>query len=164
MTNFSFKCVQCGKEGYVIVRFIQGKKLQQICYCKEHAQEAELLNFKIGYQLIEGNDYLQSQIEQQTLTSETCCPDCNRCLSDILKEGKVGCRNCYKIFKKDLQEHWPHPYLGGQIPSQSNRKEVLGLRIKYFKEQEKIFAECNEFIMAASYNRMVHNAQAAARK
>lgn len=70
--------------------------------CEECAKDA-------GYSSI-GNGTLSSMLaslfgeglQKSSAINETKCPKCNATFSQIAKNGKVGCSECYKTFKSDL--------------------------------------------------------------
>ncbi len=62
-----------------------------------------------GYSSI-GNGTLSSMLASlfgeglhtKNISNETRCPKCDATFSEIAKNGKVGCSECYKTFKSDL--------------------------------------------------------------
>ena len=69
------------------------------------------------------------------------CPVCGRTYSDFRRDGKLGCSECYKVFRgpvtETLRQIHPSTVHVGKIPSKSG--EELKLKRKYETLKQELF-------------------------
>ncbi|MCD8180838.1 MAG: UvrB/UvrC motif-containing protein [Firmicutes bacterium] len=84
-----------------------------------------------------------------TVKEEKKCPVCGRTYSDFRRTGKLGCSECYKVFRSGVSEtlRGIHPSIvhTGKIPSKSG--EELKLKRKY----ESLKAELSAAVKNEDY-------------
>ena len=80
--------------------------------------------------LFDGFDWF---MQPTTYKEEKKCPVCGRTYSDFRRDGKLGCSECYKVFRgpvtETLRQIHPSTVHVGKIPSKSG--EELKLKRKY---------------------------------
>lgn len=77
-----------------------------------------------------------------TVKEEKKCPVCGHTYSDFRRTGKIGCSECYKVFRSSIAETLrriqPSTTHTGKIPSKSG--EELKLRRKYETLKQELSA------------------------
>lgn len=67
------------------------------------------------------------------------CPKCNMTYSGLQKSGKLGCSECYKIFKEPIRETVKHVHQNslhnGKIPSKCAGELKLKRRYEQLKRE-----------------------------
>jgi|YelNatPaOPRAMG01_1025707.scaffolds.fasta_scaffold00401_20 protein arginine kinase activator len=89
-------CQNCGKnpvELFIEIHSLEGK--EKIALCREC--------FKDYYSHLL-NKTLRQIIEKTIFGEEKTCPYCGKDLDEIKEEKKVGCVNCFKFFKEEIEE------------------------------------------------------------
>ena len=87
--------------------------------------------------LFDGFDWF---MQPTTYKEEKKCPVCGRTYSDFRRDGKLGCSECYKVFRgpvtETLRQIHPSTVHVGKIPSKSG--EELKLKRKNFRRRLKM--------------------------
>ena len=98
--------------------------------------------------LFDGFDWF---MQPTTYKEEKKCPVCGRTYSDFRRDGKLGCSECYKVFRgpvtETLRQIHPSTVHVGKIPSKSG--EELKLKRKYETLKQELYYSEKE------YNEMV---------
>ena len=89
--------------------------------------------------LFDGFDWF---MQPTTYKEEKKCPVCGRTYSDFRRDGKLGCSECYKVFRgpvtETLRQIHPSTVHVGKIPSKSG--EELKLKRKYETLKQELSA------------------------
>lgn len=84
-----------------------------------------------------------------TVKEEKKCPVCGHTYSDFMRTGKIGCGECYSIFRapisQTLAKIHPNTIHTGKIPSKSGEK----LRVK--RKYESLKAELSQAVKNEDY-------------
>lgn len=91
--------------------------------------------------------------EKLFFDEELCCENCNTRLSDLTETGYIGCKNCYKVFGKELvqmiynfhhstEHHGKRPdYALTKAKKQKEIEELLKAQAKASAEEDYILAQ-----------------------
>jgi protein arginine kinase activator len=81
------------------------------------------------------------------------CPNCEATYAEISKYGKVGCPNCYEVFRDELASliasvHGTTSHTG-KVPARHRAKKERDLRLKDLKEQLQAAIQSEAYEKAA---------------
>ena len=131
----NLKCSVCNKDANVHLTQIINSKVHKIDLCESCAQKKGVTD-PAGFSLADlftkpsptsGDDKLQLQ-----------CPKCRLSTADFRRTGRLGCVECYDVFKplvlpmlKDMHEGTSHK---GKIPTVALSRQANQLQLKKLKD------------------------------
>lgn len=145
------KCEICGDQDAIIhVQQIIGNEIIDLHLCGECAGEKGISanNDKIELSLANLFDGLLATRESGKRRTENAeCPECGTKLKDLRKKGRVGCTECYSVFRREINRYLENMSGSarhtGKIPKQLLRfkkilidREVLKNRLKDAVDRE----------------------------
>lgn len=151
------KCQKCGINEATthMTKIINGDK-QEYHLCGKCAKEAGLSNFAnmdfgIGNFLsgIFGSNKKSSELGPEILKGESVCPTCGLLVEEFLEGGKLGCSDCYDVFKGRLvrplrQIHGTCEHVG-KVPSR------MGGELKKSRQLANLESELNRAVMKQDF-------------
>lgn len=150
-------CEKCG-QNEATVKFVQieNNKRTELHLCRNCAEG--YANFTIGFDL---QNVLSSMFQHGVLPSTPSqsqvskqCPTCGLTISDIQKNGRLGCSTCYQVFQDELNSvlRKLHGSINhtGKVPARSYPKVRLARQIE---EARKQLAEC---VRTENYEQAAH--------
>lgn len=158
-------CDKCKKNEAKInlVKIINGEK-QQIWLCEECARNISNIPFLssipdgAGFPFQEILNGLLTGVENARPKSKKekikpVCPTCGLTYDEFNKTKKVGCSDCYAVFKDPIKAiiknvHGEKNYKG-RIPKRAHREFLQRDRLKNLKQQLQILIEEEEYEKAA---------------
>ncbi len=154
------KCQKCQVREATnhITEMINGQK-QELHLCAEcAAQSAEFQSMKAGFDFGIG-DFLGGIFggKQKNLGSETSiknsmiCPVCGMPFEDFLRKGRLGCGECYSVFRSRLERplrqiHGTCEHIG-KIPAR------IGGALQRDRQLSKLEAELNAAVLKQEFER-----------
>lgn len=156
-------CEKCKKNEAKInlVKIINGEK-QQIWLCEECAKNISNIPFLssipdgAGFPFQEVINGLLTGVENSAPKKEIekkVCPVCGLTLEELKKTKKVGCSNCYIVFKepikaiiKNVTKEGKHI---GRIPNRTQKEFLQRDKLKNLKQKLQILIEKEEYEEAA---------------
>ena len=126
-------CDMCHKnEAIIYVEQTNRLGVKKINLCRECAvacgisPESQEINQQIGSLFMQ----LQQDRKDQLLKNDRACPVCGRLRSEIILTGKLGCPECYSIFKTETLEYLKArkvsaPYTGTMPSRIANFRSLL---------------------------------------
>ncbi len=98
---------------------------------------------------------LMKDRRDQLVKNDRACPVCGRLRSEILLTGKLGCPECYSIFKSEVKEYFAEkkilaPYSGSLPRRLANFRSVLTDRI-WVREKLDAAVKSEDYEKAAFY-------------
>lgn len=148
-------CQNCNKkQANTHIKKIVNGKLEEIFLCSECAENMGYKNFLSG---ISGdfNSFFNSLGDMKILSTETVrCDCCGASYDEIAKTGKVGCANCYTIFKNKIipsiiRIHGNTTHTG-KVTSSVSPAIKMKNTINQLKEELNKAVELQEFEKAAN--------------
>lgn len=100
-------CENC-KKNKATVQFTQiiNKQKTKIFLCEDCAKSSVQFDFEFGLGNLLypfGSEFGSSEVKLiDTVNQDLVCPKCKMRFSDFKKLGKLGCENCYIVFKERL--------------------------------------------------------------
>lgn len=156
-------CEKCKKNEARInlVKIVNGEK-QQIWLCEECAKNISNIPFlssipegagfpfqEVLNGLLTGVENAQNNVKEE----KPVCPTCGLTYDDFKKTKKVGCSNCYFVFKKSIKSiikntsgEKTHK---GRIPKRIQNEFYQRDRLKHLKQQLQILVSDEEYEKAA---------------
>jgi len=100
----------------------------------------------------------------QTLPGEKTCPGCNSTYADILKDGKVGCPECYSAFSSELSRmirsiHGTTAHTGA-IPARHRARQEREEHVKQLRKDLQEAIKKEDFESAARLRDEIRAAEA----
>ncbi len=94
-------CESCGKKvATTYLKMVVGGRLKEYHLCADCAREKGYEDFLESWGL---GSLLTGLIGKQERARDTlCCEKCGSTFEEISKTGKVGCANCYSVFREKL--------------------------------------------------------------
>ena len=164
-------CKRCGKNNAEIYykQTVNGNT-QEYALCSKCAEELKKegkLNIKIP-SLFDDFDFgfgtdgifgmnnmfgLPHDTRKAQITEKKKCTLCSSTFDDLVKNGKVGCAECYKVFADELQRsvesiHGKAKYIGKK-PKKFKAKDTKQDKLKALKNEMKAAVKAQEFEKAA---------------
>ncbi len=149
------KCQKCNEReaNTHIQKIVNGKKTEYFLCSKCAAESGELkMSFDgdfddfFGGFFGKGGNYIQSPADKT-------CGVCNMKLSEFLKQGKLGCSNCYSEFSsflsKPLKQIHGQSTHTGKIPKRGEKEISREAKIRRLKTELDTAVSNQEFEMAA---------------
>lgn len=101
---------------------------------------------------------------QKMISTQKKCTDCGYTYADISKKGKVGCPNCYTVFKDELMPllrsiHGTTTH-SGTIPARHRAKQERNERLKLLKKQLQEAIQKEDYENAATLRDEIRQLQA----
>ena len=100
------RCEICGEQNAVIqIQQINGSEIISLQLCEKCAesrntpQEDNLVDFSLSRLL---NGLVKENSEKNTEVEKKTCVSCGKTLSEFKKDGRLGCFECRKVFKKEI--------------------------------------------------------------
>lgn len=130
----NLKCNICNKEASVHLTQIINNKVHKVDLCESCAQKKGVTDpegFSLTELLSKASQTIESG-EQQLM-----CPSCGMETSDFRRTGRLGCANCYDVFKQILLPVLEDMHTGvfhkGKVPTvalnrQSNQQRLRKLQ------------------------------------
>ena len=153
------KCEKCGKFDATVkyIEIINGKKTQQNL-CKNCADnngsifsEPEIFDF--GFDSFFQSFLNSPNHKAATSSPYTLCKTCGSSISDIQKNGRLGCNDCYRTFReyllKPLKEIHGSTHHTGKIPKHSGKKLQTASEIEKLKNELDAAVTEQNFELAA---------------
>jgi len=153
-------CEDCGKEEATVklTQIIKNQKTE-INLCLDCAKKKGWKNPLEGFPLAE---FLASMVqlgEAKKIEGETAkeaqikCPVCGITFVDFAKQGRLGCGNCYKVFREQIQDllrkiHGSDVHRG-KIPSTVGEMAVILQEERKLQEKLKKAISEEDFELAA---------------
>lgn len=142
-------CEKCNKNNAtsIITNTINGKTTT-VNLCAECA-------FKVGYSNIFGEFSLNHIIPdlERAMDFEVHCSKCNSTFGEILSNGKLGCSECYSIFKNELipaiEDIHGKAYHVGKRPNKYQQNENIEDIILQLKQKIEQAIKTEDFEQAA---------------
>lgn len=99
-------CEKCNKNpaSVHITKIVNGKKTE-LHLCSECAKSEQAMgDFLNPYGILKNIMDIESEFSPNagTFLTQTQCPVCQQTLNDFERSGKVGCSNCYTVFRDEL--------------------------------------------------------------
>lgn len=146
-------CDKCGVNQATVqyVQVINGDKTE-LHLCKDCAAEMGIgapnvdipFSMPIGFSnifdnLFDGGTRPISELNQVNLS----CPKCGTTFNEFLKNGAIGCSECYKAFEKEFSKiikrtHGTDKYIGKKYTKKKNTEEASKEAVKPEKEDSKL--------------------------
>ncbi len=103
---------------------------------------------------------LQRDRRDQFLKNDRACPVCGRLRSEIILTGKLGCPECYSIFKSEINEFLSArkitaPYTGTMPNRLANFRSILTDRVDIRDKLDKAIKD-EDYEKAAFYRDYLH--------
>ncbi len=113
--GLKIKCDLCGSNATIFVSSVLSNRVKYNCFCDSCANCSELLDSE-GYGLIDSG-----KINSLHLRSSIKCEQCGISTVEFEKTIKLGCHNCYDVFKDILEPLLSRIHSGsthmGKIPN-----------------------------------------------
>ena len=150
------QCDVCGKkEATVHLTEIINDKVTKLHICEQCAKEkgAEMEEHFGLNDLLAGLTDLGSGIETE-LVGAVKCPSCGFTYADFKKMGRLGCSECYEVFKKQLEPllkkiHGANRHIG-KVPLRAGKTAQDTQTLHQMKIQLDKAIQAEEFEKAAS--------------
>ena len=160
-------CQKCNlKEANTYVKRIINGKVSEYHLCNECAEKMGYSNmmstgFKDFSNLLGG---LFGEPSNDSLMQIKRCPCCGNSISDIINSGKVGCAECYSVFKRELMPsikkihgNTVHCGKGSTVKSSDSKRNDTDLIIKDLKQKLADAVEKQQFELAAQLRDRINN-------
>ena len=155
-------CQNCGKYEATthIKRVVNGDTTEMhLCAdCAQHLGYGDMFSgFGLSFDDFFGG-FLEDTFQKIPAPGEDRCPKCGNSFGDIVRSGKVGCSECYKLFYDKLlpsiqRIHGRIKHSGKQIPVKTQSKKIEEIEkedpVEAMKAQLKDAVEKQEFERAA---------------
>jgi protein arginine kinase activator len=150
------KCEICGlKDAVIHIRQIQKDLVHELHVCEDCAQEkgltreedSELPIANLLSGLLEGKD-----VTGGTEAKEV-CPTCGMKASEFRKQGKLGCKDCFVAFEKDVRaivsQMAARPRHTGKLPRTLVVEHAAEVRGEEIREELRQAVEREDYEQAA---------------
>lgn len=154
------KCQRCNKNeaNTHITKIINGVKTElYLCHqCAE--QSGEMTDFGLGFDkefdsffsgFFGGGQLGESM--SHSLPAQKKCPLCGSVLNEVMKQGKLGCSECYKTFAEQLLR--PLKQIHGNTRHTGKIPARCGGSIKRVAEIESLQSELNRAVMEQNFEK-----------
>lgn len=151
-------CEKCGKnEANVKIVQIENNKRTELHLCQECAQDHP--GFSLGFDL---ENILSSMFQHGALAGKIGqakslkqCSTCGSTLTDIQKKGRLGCSDCYQVFRDELHPVFRrlHGSTGhtGKVPARTHPKARKGRKIESLRRRLEECIRLEKYEQAAVY-------------
>ena len=94
-----------------------------------------------------------------TVKEEKKCPVCGHTYSDFRRTGKIGCSECYKVFRapiaETLRQGQPSTVHTGKIPSKSGEELKLKRKYETLKQELSAAVKNEDYETAAKLHKQI---------
>ena len=94
-----------------------------------------------------------------TVKEEKKCPVCGHTYSDFRRTGKIGCSECYKVFRtpiaETLRQVQPSTVHTGKIPSKSGEELKLKRKYETLKQELSAAVKNEDYETAAKLHKQI---------
>lgn len=94
-----------------------------------------------------------------TVKEEKKCPVCGHTYSDFRRTGKIGCSECYKVFRtpiaETLRQVHPSTVHSGKIPSKSGEELKLKKKYEALKQELAAAVKNEDYETAAKLHKQI---------
>ena len=155
-------CQNCGKyEATTHIKRVVNGDTTEMHLCSDCAQHLGYGDMFSGFGLNLDDffgGFLEDTVQKLAAPVEEKCPKCGNSFSDIVRSGKVGCSECYRMFYDKLlpsiqRIHGRSRHSGKQIEAKAESKKVEEIKpkneLETLKAQLKEAVEKQEFEQAA---------------
>lgn len=153
-------CDNCKKrESVISYTMIHDNKIEEIHLCQacaEQKMKLDLTNSQNFLPQIEDflkNIFAFTSDDNKSEEASLICPQCGTSLSDFKNTGKVGCSNCYSIFKNELKNYLhtvnPKPVHVGKIPKNADTNIVMARDLRELQDKLQSAVSLEEYEEAA---------------
>jgi len=162
-------CKRCGKkEAEVFYKYTVNGNTKEYALCAGCAEELKKsgeLDIKMPGLFGEGESYFGNlfglsdfwgfphSVSSSRSSEKKRCTFCSSTFDDLVRSGKIGCAECYKVFAEELRPsvekiHGKEKYMGKR-PKRIKAKETKQDKIKALKAEMKNAVKAQEFEQAA---------------
>lgn len=103
-----------------------------------------------------------------TAKEEKKCPVCGRTYSDFRRTGKIGCGECYRVFRPQIEDTLRHVQPSvthtGKIPSKSGEELRRRRQYESLKAQLSEAVKKEDYETAAKLHRQIRDIESEAKK
>lgn len=155
-------CQNCGKyEATTHIKRVVNGDTTEMHLCSDCAQHLGYGDMFSGFGLNLDDffgGFLEDTVQKLAAPVEEKCPKCGNSFSDIVRSGKVGCSECYRMFYDKLlpsiqRIHGRIRHSGKQIEAKAESKKIEEVKpnneLETLKAQLKEAVEKQEFELAA---------------
>jgi protein arginine kinase activator len=105
------RCTLCKKNDATIhYTEVINNKMQKIHLCEACARDKGI-NIELPFSfsdimsaLTQGLQSLQADVDEYKSAAATACPTCGLTLKQLVKQGRLGCAQCYEVFDSTLRD------------------------------------------------------------
>jgi len=149
-------CEHCHNEkaSVFLTQIINGKKVEMhLCNACASEVQGKMYNDNSFQQFLTSLLKLQGNETQETSNKEEVCPKCHMTLEEFKKKSKLGCDECYQVFRPYIHHivksvHGGHIHTGKK-PFRLNKKEILAKKIEDLESRLKLAIMQEEYNEAA---------------
>jgi protein arginine kinase activator len=131
----NLKCSICNKEATVHLTQIVNNKIHKVDLCESCAQKKGVTDPE-GFSLA---DLLaKAPLTPGSVEAQLACPSCGHTTADFRRTGRLGCAECYGVFKslvlpvlEDMHAGTSHQ---GKVPEVALSRQSNLLQLKHLKE------------------------------
>ena len=155
-------CQNCGKyEATTHIKRVVNGDTTEMHLCSDCAQHLGYGDMFSGFGLNLDDffgGFLEDTVQKLSAPVEEKCPKCGNSFSDIVRSGKVGCSECYRMFYDKLlpsiqRIHGRIKHSGKQIAAHAESKNIEEIKpeseIDSLKKQLNTAVENQEYEQAA---------------
>jgi protein arginine kinase activator len=131
----NLKCSICNKEATVHLTQIVNNKIHKVDLCESCAQKKGVTDpegFSLA-DLLSKTPLTPASVEEQKV-----CPSCGQNTADFRRTGRLGCSECYEVFKAlvfpGLEEMHAGTAHKGKVPKIAMSRQSSKLRLKSLKD------------------------------
>lgn len=156
-------CQKCKKNQATshIKQVINGD-VKEYFLCSKCADELGIYGF-VGSMDLDLDSFFSGFFSKPSLadSKRMICPNCKSTLSDISKSGKVGCSECYNVFRDELmpilQRLHGDVSHRGKIPENALKSLSDEQKIEKLQEELEKAVKEQKYELAAKYRDEIHN-------
>ncbi len=156
-------CDMCRKnEAMIYVEQTSRLGVKKINLCQECAVTCGISpgSQEIDRQIDSLFEKMQQLRREQALKDDSACPVCGRLCSEFLATGKLGCPECYEIFKSEIENYFSKRkiaarYTGSMPRRLANFRSVLTDRA-VIREKLDAAVKSEDYEKAAFYRDYLH--------
>lgn len=146
-------CKNCKKEKTIFFTQIIDGKIKKFDLCAD-CPYAQAVNDPAGFGLAEQLTAAGVQLdEQKTGAAAVTCPNCGFSMADFKKTGRLGCSECYAVFRKPIEGIIKPMHRGiqhvGRVPERLREELNLTGRIESLNDDLQKAVETEDYERAA---------------
>lgn len=151
------ECEHChnAKANVFVTQIINGKKVEMhLCNICAKEIQGEIYNDDSFQQFLASLLQLQGQDTKVQSNDVELCPKCHMSLEEFKKKSKLGCDECYQVFRPYINHivksvHGGHQHTGKR-PQRLNKKELIEDKIKDLESRLQIALMQEDYHEAAA--------------